>query len=219
MSSTWAERGDLEAAVRGLQDRVYGLALRALWHPEDAQDVAQEALLAIARGLPGFRGESALETWAYRITVREILRHRARGARRPLPLEGRPEAADPAPGPEEGLLAEELELVCASGMLTVLSVPVRLAYVLCDVLELPAPVAAAALEVAPAPVRPRVVRARRALPAQLGRELRGAPADGRARRAADELARLALLAGPPLDLATPDFVGRLRAAHPNLLGA
>jgi RNA polymerase sigma factor (sigma-70 family) len=219
MSSTWAEPRDVEAVLRGLEDRVYGLALRALWHPQDAQDVAQEALLAIARGLPGFRGDSALETWAYRITVREIGRHRERGERRPLPLEGGPEVADPAPGPGDALLAEELELVCASGMLTVLSLPVRLAYVLCDVLELPAPVAAAALEVAPATVRQRVVRARRALQAQLGRELRGAGADERARRAAQELARLVAAAGPPPDLATPDFAARLRAAHPDLLGA
>jgi len=79
MSSTWAQRGDVEAALRGLEDRVYGLALRALWHPRNAQDVARETLLAIPRGLPGFRGGSALETWTHRTTVREVLRHRGRG--------------------------------------------------------------------------------------------------------------------------------------------
>lgn len=32
------DRAALEGVVRAVQDDVYGLALRMLWHPEDAED-------------------------------------------------------------------------------------------------------------------------------------------------------------------------------------
>jgi RNA polymerase sigma-70 factor (ECF subfamily) len=41
-----------------------------------AEDVTQEAFLRAYRGLDGFRGESALSTWFYRILVREVQRYR-----------------------------------------------------------------------------------------------------------------------------------------------
>jgi hypothetical protein len=49
-----ARDGDIEAlerVVAAVQDDVYRLALRMLWHPEDAKDVAQEAA-AIMLPLP-----------------------------------------------------------------------------------------------------------------------------------------------------------------------
>ena len=45
-----AREGDevaLEAVVRALQDRIYNLALRMLWHPSDAEDATQEILLKV----------------------------------------------------------------------------------------------------------------------------------------------------------------------------
>ena len=48
---------------------VYNLALRLTGNRADAEDVAQDALLRAVRALPGFRGDSQLSTWAYRITV------------------------------------------------------------------------------------------------------------------------------------------------------
>lgn len=44
----------------------------------DAEDAAQETFLAVHRGLPGFRGESRLATWIYRIAARLALRERSR---------------------------------------------------------------------------------------------------------------------------------------------
>ena len=48
---------------------VYNLALRLTGNRADAEDLAQDALLRAVRALPGFRGDSLLSTWAYRITV------------------------------------------------------------------------------------------------------------------------------------------------------
>jgi len=50
-------------------DKVYHLALRLTSDPTDAEDLAQDALIRALKALPTFRGESAVETWLYRITV------------------------------------------------------------------------------------------------------------------------------------------------------
>jgi DNA-directed RNA polymerase specialized sigma24 family protein len=57
-----AKNGDkraLEDVIRGIQDLIYGLAIRMLWHPSDAEDATQEILIKIITHLDGFRGESS----------------------------------------------------------------------------------------------------------------------------------------------------------------
>lgn len=47
--------GDRDAVaniVRGLQSNIYALALRMLWHPQDAEDATQEILVRVVRGSP-----------------------------------------------------------------------------------------------------------------------------------------------------------------------
>lgn len=55
--------------LEGHAGLVYNLALRLTGNRADAEDLAQDALLRAVRALPGFRGDSQLSTWAYRITV------------------------------------------------------------------------------------------------------------------------------------------------------
>ena len=71
-----ARTGDEEAfrkLVVAYQDRVYGLALRIVRSPQDAEDVAQEAFLRAWCGLPGFRGEASFSTWLCSIAVRRAV--------------------------------------------------------------------------------------------------------------------------------------------------
>ncbi len=49
--------------------------------PAEVDDVVQEVLLAIYRGLPRFHGHARLMTWVRRITIRVALRHRDRRRR------------------------------------------------------------------------------------------------------------------------------------------
>ncbi|SRR6266704_377311 len=57
-----AQRGEsvaLDELIGTLQPKMYGLALRMLWHPEDAKDATQEILLRIVTHLATFRGQSS----------------------------------------------------------------------------------------------------------------------------------------------------------------
>lgn len=53
--------------------RVYSIALRMLGNEADAEDVTQEVILHVIRGLENFRGDSSFSTWLYRITVNAVL--------------------------------------------------------------------------------------------------------------------------------------------------
>jgi hypothetical protein len=70
----------LEALVLRIQDRIYGLALRMLYNPSDAEDASQEILLKIITHLSTFRGESAFTTWMFRVAVNHLLTQRKRRA-------------------------------------------------------------------------------------------------------------------------------------------
>lgn len=133
----------LEAIVAGVQDDVYRLALRMLWHPEDAKDASQEALVRIVTRVASFRGEGSFRTWAYRVAANSILTFRKSRVEqenltfRRFAQDLREGLAEPAS--ESGvdrLLAEEVKLGCTLGMLQCLDRDHRLAYILSDVLQL-----------------------------------------------------------------------------------
>ncbi len=54
---------------------VHRLVRRYVSNPTDAEDVTQEIFLDLYRSIGGFRGESALTTWVYRVAVNRCLRH------------------------------------------------------------------------------------------------------------------------------------------------
>ncbi len=60
------------AVLEQIQNPVYGLALRMLWHPEDARDATQEILLRILQSLESFRGDSSFMTWVYRVAANHL---------------------------------------------------------------------------------------------------------------------------------------------------
>ncbi len=101
-----ARRGDAEAfevLVHRYQNHVYRLALRMCGNAHDAEEVAQEALVAAWRGLPSFRGESKFSSWLYQLTthaavdfLRREKRHRNTTPveeQTELPAEGTPQQA------------------------------------------------------------------------------------------------------------------------------
>jgi RNA polymerase sigma-70 factor (ECF subfamily) len=63
------ELGAFEEVYRAHSRKLYGVAVRMLGNPADAEDMLQEIFLAAHRKLDSFRGESALGTWLYRLAV------------------------------------------------------------------------------------------------------------------------------------------------------
>ncbi len=66
-----ARAGDVSAferLARRVYERVHRWALAKTGDPDDADDVAQEALLRMHRHIGGFDGRSAFTTWLYQVT-------------------------------------------------------------------------------------------------------------------------------------------------------
>ena len=57
------------AFVRRHQRFVYSVAVRQLGNTEDARDAAQDVFVKALQAIEGFKGDSTLQTWLYRITV------------------------------------------------------------------------------------------------------------------------------------------------------
>src|SRR5699024_3788541 len=80
-----AHEGDdraFDLLVRKYQHKVVKLTARYI-NPADAQDVAQEAFIKAYRALHGFKGNSALYTWLYRISINTAKNHLVARSRRP----------------------------------------------------------------------------------------------------------------------------------------
>ncbi|MEJ5367849.1 MAG: sigma-70 family RNA polymerase sigma factor [Bryobacteraceae bacterium] len=60
-----------EALLERFQGPVYQLVCRLVDDPNEAGDVVQDVFLKVFRGVNGFRGQSSLKTWIYRIAVNE----------------------------------------------------------------------------------------------------------------------------------------------------
>jgi RNA polymerase sigma-70 factor (ECF subfamily) len=71
-----AQEGYLDAFAELVERHgplAYRVALRLLGSHHDAEDVAQEALVAAWQQLPGFKADSAFSTWLYQIVTRRAL--------------------------------------------------------------------------------------------------------------------------------------------------
>ena len=87
-----------EMLVQRHSAMAYRVALRLCGNHHDAQDIAQEALIAAWQNLARFRADSSFSTWLYQIVTRRALNKvtRGRGADLADLLE---EVADPVAGP------------------------------------------------------------------------------------------------------------------------
>lgn len=97
-----AQRGDTQAfdqLVTRHEAKVYGLCLKMLGSPEDAEDVLQEVFVKAYQSLPSFRGDSAFSTWVYRIATNACLMRIRKKKLDTVPL-------DKPAGPEEDVTRE-----------------------------------------------------------------------------------------------------------------
>jgi RNA polymerase sigma factor (sigma-70 family) len=168
-----AKEGDkkaLEGLILKIQDKVYGLALRMLYNPSDAEDASQEILLKIITHLSTFRGESAFTTWMYRVAVNHLLTIRKRRAEleavsfkeyeKSLELDSAVDWPESHSSPLQNIFVEEIRISCLQGLLLCLDREHRLAFLLVDVFDVSSEQGAAILEITPTAFRKRLSRAR-----------------------------------------------------------
>jgi RNA polymerase sigma-70 factor (ECF subfamily) len=157
-----------EALVRRHERPVFRLALRMLGNREEAEDVAQEALLSLHRHGHRFRRESRFSTFVYRVTANAALNRRrtlGRSRARERLLAERESGFDPTPAPRDpgaALVGAEAQARVQEA-LQELSPDLRVAVVLFDIEGLPYGEIARVLEVPEGTVKSRIHRARNAL--------------------------------------------------------
>ena len=148
---------------------VYNVALRYALNPQDAADLAQEAMVRILTNIGSFANRSTFQTWAYRIVVNTFLngkRGRIEGQITTFYEYGK--ALDTLPTGElsntatadAGLLVQEAKLSCMLGMLLCLNREQRLVFIIGDLFGIAAPTAALFFDVSPPAFRKRLQRAR-----------------------------------------------------------
>ena len=115
------QRGDKRAfdlLVLKYQHKILGLIVGFVHDTQEAQDVAQEALIKAYRALGDFRGDSAFYTWLYRIAINTAKNHLVARGRRPPDSDVSAEDAEFYEGdhalkdiesPERSLLRDEIE--------------------------------------------------------------------------------------------------------------
>jgi RNA polymerase sigma factor (sigma-70 family) len=67
------EESAFKELVANYQDRVYNTILGFVQQSQDAEDLAQDVFIKVFENMKGFKGESALGTWIYRIAVTHSL--------------------------------------------------------------------------------------------------------------------------------------------------
>ena len=158
---------------------IYALLYRLTQNAEEARDLTQDTFLRVIRSVKGFRGQSELKTWLFRIAINES-RNRFRWWKRrrrdvTISLDatiGDSDTAihetlsDRSESPEEAALSHEREYALQAALLDLPEI-YREAVVLCDVEGLSYEETGAALGIGIGTVKSRISRGREELRRQL----------------------------------------------------
>lgn len=82
------EEPAFEALLARYKGKIYGLSLRMMRQPHDAEEALQDVAWTLWRKAGAFRGHAAVSSWIYRITMNAcLMRLRRRPKIPPIPLE------------------------------------------------------------------------------------------------------------------------------------
>ena len=154
------DRAALEKLVLRHQAWIYNIAIRMVFHPQDAEEVTQEVLVKVITKLSTFKGESKFRTWLYRIAANHVLNMKRRSAETKVTTFADYGAAiDRTPDldlpdrksvpVELPVLVEEAKNGCTMGMLLCLDRKQRLIFTLGEILGVSDAVGAEVLEMTP----------------------------------------------------------------------
>lgn len=159
-----ARQPTLDATARELASSILHFLDRLVGNRAVAEELLQETLIRMDKGLPGFAGRSSIKTWAFSIArhvAADYLRHPDRKART-IPLDAIDEPIDPERGIDERVVVDEMN-ECIRAVIDSLPEPYRAALVLHDLEGLSAEQTATICECTVSAAKIRIHRARKRL--------------------------------------------------------
>jgi RNA polymerase sigma-70 factor (ECF subfamily) len=160
--------GAFEELYQAHAGKLFSVACRILGNPSDAEDLLQEIFLSAHRKLDGFRGDSALGTWLYRLATNHCLDYlRSRGARMNQVTDALDDDPVPVAAAGRGLAEQAVTKMDLERALARLPDGCRAAFVLHDVEGLEHREVAEALGIAEGTSKSQVHKARQRLRALL----------------------------------------------------
>jgi RNA polymerase sigma factor (sigma-70 family) len=168
------DRDAMERLILRHQAWIFNIAVRMVFHPQDAEEVTQEVLVKVITRLSTFQGQSKFRTWLYRITANHVLNMKRRGGEaRPhnfsnyaAAINSTPDSDLPDPNSvpvDVPLLVEETKLACTTGMLLCLDRKHRLIFTLGEIIGVSDTVGSEVMEMSADNFRQCLARARRDL--------------------------------------------------------
>jgi RNA polymerase sigma factor (sigma-70 family) len=162
----------LEDLIRRHQAWIYNIALRMVWHPEDAEDVTQEVLIKVITKLSTFKGYSSFRTWMYRITANHVINMKKRSTEKKVVsfnkywkgIENTPDLDLPDKDSlpvDYPVILEEIKIHCMTAMLLCLDRGHRLAFILGEIFSLRDTVGSEIMNISRDNFRQKLSRARR----------------------------------------------------------
>jgi RNA polymerase sigma-70 factor (ECF subfamily) len=109
--SVFGDSRAFECLVGRHYEMVYRVAYKWCGVKEDAEDVAQEVCVKVARKLKTFRQKSSFKTWLYRITIntaKDFVKKRAAKSTLETPIADAPAGDNPGSAVENRIAAEQL---------------------------------------------------------------------------------------------------------------
>jgi len=168
------DRDALERLILRHQAWIFNIALRMVFHPQDAEEVTQEVLVKVITRLSTFQGQSKFRTWLYRITANHVLNMKRRGGEAQphtfssyaAAINNTPDGDLPDPksvAVDVPLLVEETKISCTAGMLLCLDRRHRLVFTLGEIIGVSDAVGSEVMEMSTDNFRQCLARARRDL--------------------------------------------------------
>ncbi len=133
----------IENIIKKYNNKIYALAYRMTGKKDVARDITQDTFVQVLKSLDGFKGESQIYTWLYKIAKNNCLRFLEKKNKttflslQELIDNNSSPVSDEISSTEKMNYISQVKEGCLSGLLRCLSLQQRLAFILNVLLDLP----------------------------------------------------------------------------------
>ncbi|MBN2851401.1 MAG: RNA polymerase sigma factor [Clostridia bacterium] len=162
----------IEAAVQKDYKKLYGTVYRMTENHQDTEDILQNTFLKAYRHFDGFKNQSSLSTWIYKIAINESYRHMKSWNKLPVAVITKEKEVSEEiffsslqyePDFDDELIMEEMREKCLRGFLRCIPKHMRVCFLLKTCLELKNREIAKVMDITEENVKVTLFRARKKL--------------------------------------------------------